>query len=94
MDVVHECQEVLPENQQNLHHKMQVEQAFIEVSPIEALPEFRDPFASLTAAEMVYLGMDAPSTSSSHASRKHASTTVFDSDEEGDNGDDDYGNDD
>jgi hypothetical protein len=77
---------------------MQVEQPFVEFRPIEALPELPDPFASLTAAEMVYLGMDAPGTSSSHARRKRASTSVPDSDDEiaeedyGDDGDgdDDY----
>jgi hypothetical protein len=40
---------------------------------------------------MVYLGMDAPDTLSSHARRKRASTTVPDTDdkiEEEDNGDD------
>jgi hypothetical protein len=71
---------------------MQVEQPFIEFSPVEALPEFPDPFASLTAAEMVYLGMDAPSTSSSHARFKRTSTTVFDSDKEADDCDDGYDN--
>jgi hypothetical protein len=86
MDVIHEHQEVLLENQRNLHHKMQVEQPFVEFSPIEVLLEFLDPFASLTAAEMVYLSMDAPRTSSSHARRKRASTTFFDSDEQGDDG--------
>jgi hypothetical protein len=50
--------------------------------------EFLDPFASLTAAEMVYLAMDTPGMSSSHARHKCASTTVSDSDEEGDDGDD------
>jgi hypothetical protein len=88
MDVVHERQEVLPENQQNLHHKMQVDQPFIKFSPVEALSKFPDPFASLTTIEMVYLGMDAPGMSSSHARRKCASTTVSDSDEKGDDGDD------
>jgi hypothetical protein len=73
---------------------MQVEQPFIELSLVEALPEFPDPFASLIVAEMVYLGMDAPGTSSSHARRKSASTTIFDSDKEGDDGDDDDGDDD
>jgi hypothetical protein len=91
-DVVRECQEVLLGNQRNLHQKMQVEQPFIEFSPVEALPEFPDPFASLTAAEMVYLGMDAPSTSSSHARFKRTSTTVSDSDKEADDCDDGYDN--
>jgi hypothetical protein len=58
-DVVRECQEVLLGNQRNLHQKMQVEQPFIEFSPVEALPEFPDPFASLTAAEMVYCNIPA-----------------------------------
>jgi hypothetical protein len=75
-------QEVLLENQQNLHQKMQVEQPFIKFSPVEALPKLPDPFASLTIAEMVYLGMDTPSMSSSHARHKRASTTVPDSDDE------------
>jgi hypothetical protein len=101
MDVVHEHQEVLLENQWNLHHKMQVEQPFIEFpckfSPVEALPELLDPFASLTTTEMVYLGMDAPGTLSSHARHKCASTfvTVFDDKiEEEDDGDDGDGDDD
>jgi hypothetical protein len=82
MDVAHECQEVLLENQQNLHQKMQVEQPFIKFSPVEALPEFLDPLASLTIVEMVYLGMDTPDMSTSHARHKCASTTVPDSDDE------------
>jgi hypothetical protein len=82
MDVVREHQEVHLENQQNLHQKMQVEQPFIKFSPVEALLKLSDPFASLTIAEMVYLGMDTPSTSSSHARHKRASTTVPDSDDE------------
>jgi hypothetical protein len=73
---------------------MQVEQPFVEFSHVEALPELLDPFASLTAAEMVYLGMDAHDTSTSHTRLKRASTTVPDSDdkieEEEDDGDDDY----
>jgi hypothetical protein len=74
---------------------MQVEQPFIEFSPVEALLKFMDPFASLTIAEMVYLGMDAPGTSTSHTRCKRASSTVLNSDdeiEEEDNGDgdDDY----
>jgi hypothetical protein len=79
----------------NLHQKMQVEQPFIEFSLVEALLEFSDPFASLTAAEMVYLGMDAPGTSTSHARHMRASTTIPDSNDEieeeddGDDGDDD-----
>jgi hypothetical protein len=87
MDVIHECQEVLHENQWNLHQKMQVERPFIEFSPVEALLELSDPFASLTTAEMVYLG-------------KRASTSVPDSDDEieeadnGDDGDGDYENED
>jgi hypothetical protein len=87
---------VLLENQQNFHQKMQVEQPFVEFSPVEALLELLDPFASLTAAEMVYLGMDSPSTSSSHARRKCAYTFIPDSDDEieeeddGDDSDDDY----
>jgi hypothetical protein len=96
MDVVRERQEVLPKNQRNLHQKMQVEQPFVEFSPVEALLELSDPFASLTTTEMVYLGMDAPDTSSSHARRKHASTTILDSDDEieEDDGDDCDGDDD
>jgi hypothetical protein len=96
MDVVCEHQEVLLENQQILHHKMQVEQPFVEFSPIEALPELPDPFASLTAAEMVFHGMDTLGTLSSHARHKCASTTVPNSDDEieeeddGDDGDVDY----
>jgi hypothetical protein len=82
MDVVHECQEVLLENQWNLHQKMQVVQPFIKFSPIEALLERLGPFASLTAAKMVYLGMDAPGTSSSNARRKRASTSIPDFDDE------------
>jgi hypothetical protein len=39
---------------------MKVEQPFIKFHPIEAPLELSDPFASLTAAEMVYLEMDAP----------------------------------
>jgi hypothetical protein len=76
---------------------MQVEQPFVEFRPIEVLPELPDPFASLTAAEMVYLGMDTPGTSSSQARRKRASTSVPDSDdeiEEEDYGDDGDGDDD
>jgi hypothetical protein len=73
---------------------MQVEQPFVEFSPIEALLKFLDPSASLTTAEMVYLGMDAPGMLSSHARRKHASSTISDSDEEGDDGVDSDGNDD
>jgi hypothetical protein len=91
MDVVHERQEVLHKNQQNFHQKMQVEQHFVEFSPVEALLELPDPFASLTIAEMVFLSMDAPSTSSSHAKRKRASSSIPDSDdkiEEEDNGND------
>jgi hypothetical protein len=97
MDVVRECQEVL-ENQHNLHQKMQVEQPFVEFNPVETLPELPYPFASLSAAEMVYLGMDALGTLSSHARCKCASTTVPDSDDDdeidkeddGDDGDGDY----
>jgi hypothetical protein len=88
MDVVHEHQEVLFENQQNLHHAMQVEQPFVKFSSVEALSELSDPFASLTAAEMVYLGMDVLGTLSSHSRRKCASTTISNSGEEGDDGDD------
>jgi hypothetical protein len=93
MDVLHERQEVLLENQRNLHQKMQVEQPIVEFSPVEAL---LDPFASLTTVEMVYLGMDAPDTLSSHARRKRASTSILDSNDEieeeddGDHGDGDY----
>jgi hypothetical protein len=58
---------------------MQVEQPFIEFSPVEALSELPDLFASLTTAEMVYLGMYTPSTLSSHARRKRASTSIPDS---------------
>jgi hypothetical protein len=86
-----EHQEVLLENQQNIHKKMQVEQRFIEFHPVEAPPQLQDLFASLTAAEMVFLGTDAPGTSTSHARRRHVSTTIPDSDieiEEGDDGDD------
>jgi hypothetical protein len=96
MDVVREHQEVLHENQWNLHQKMQVEQPFIEFSPVEALPKLLDPCASLTVAEMVYLGMDAPGMSSSHARCKHVSTSIPDSNDEieqeddGDDGDGDY----
>jgi hypothetical protein len=98
MDVVRECQEVLLENLRNLHQKMQVEQPFVKFSLVEALSELPDPFASLTAAEMVFLGMDAPGTSTSHARCKRASTTVIDSndkveeedDGDGGDGDDDY----
>jgi hypothetical protein len=96
MDVVHERQEVLLENQQNLHQKMQVEQPIVEFSPGEALPDLLDPFASLTTVKMVYLGMDAPGTLSSHARRKRASTSILDSNDEieeeddGDHGDGDY----
>jgi hypothetical protein len=95
MDVVRECQEVLLENQRNLHQKTQVEQPFIKFSHVEALPELSDPFASLSATKMVYLGMDAPGTLSSHARRKRASTTVPDSNDKikedsGDDGDGDY----
>jgi hypothetical protein len=82
MDVLHERQEVLLENQQNLHYKMQVEQPFVEFSPVEALPKLSGPFASLSIAEMVFLGMDAPGTLTSHTRRKRASTTVPDSDDE------------
>jgi hypothetical protein len=82
MDVVHEHQEVLLKNQRNLHQKIQVEQHFIEFSPVEALTELSDPFASLTTTEMVYLGMDTPGMSSSHARRKHASTSILDFDDE------------
>jgi hypothetical protein len=42
---------------------------------------------------MIYLGMDAPGTLSSHARHKRAFTTISDSNEEGDddgNDDDDY----
>jgi hypothetical protein len=70
---------------------MQVEQPFVESSPVDALSELPDPFASLTAVEMVFLGMVAPDTSTSHTRRKRASTSVPDSDdkiEEEDNGDD------
>jgi hypothetical protein len=81
MDVSRERQEVLLENQQNLHQKMQVEQPFVEFHPIEAPSELSNLFASLIAAEMVYLGMDAPNTLST-------STTVSDSDKESGNGDD------
>jgi hypothetical protein len=91
MDVVREHQEVPLENQRNLYQKMQVEQPFNEFSPVEALSELPDPFASLTAIEMVFLGMDAPGTLTSHARCKHASTTVPDFDdeiEEEDDGDD------
>jgi hypothetical protein len=73
---------------------MHVEQAFVECHSIEAPTHLLDPFASLTTAEIVYLGMDAPRTLSSHARRKSASTTISDSDEEGDDGDDCDGNDD
>jgi hypothetical protein len=75
---------------------MQVEEPFVEFSPVEALSELPDPFASLFTAEMVYLCMDAPGTSSSHARRKGASTTIPDSDDEieEDDGDDGDGNDD
>jgi hypothetical protein len=66
----------------NLHQKMQVEQSFIEFSPVEALLELPNPFASPTAAEMVYLDMDAPDTSSSHARHKSAFTSIPDSDDE------------
>jgi hypothetical protein len=95
MDVVRERQEVLLENQRNLHQKTQVEQPFIKFSHVEALPELSDPFASLSATKMVYLGMDAPGTLSSHARRKRASTTVPDSNDKikedsGDDGDGDY----
>jgi hypothetical protein len=89
MDVFHKCQEVQLENHQNLHQKMQVEQPFVEFCPIEANPHFLVSFASLTAAEMVYLGIDAPDTSSSHARCKHASTTISNSDKEGDDGNND-----
>jgi hypothetical protein len=73
---------------------MQVEQPLVEFSPIEVLLKFLDPSTSLTAAEMVYLGMDAPGMLSSHARRKRASSTISDSDEEGDDGVDGDGNDD
>jgi hypothetical protein len=75
---------------------MQVEQPFIEFGPVEALLELPNPFPSLSTVEMVYLGMDAPNTSSSHARRKRASTFVPDSDDkieeedDGDDGDGDY----
>jgi hypothetical protein len=73
---------------------MQVEQPFVEFSPIEVLLKFLDPSTSLTAAEMVYRGMDAPGMLSSHARHKRASSTISDSDEEGDDGVDGDGNDD
>jgi hypothetical protein len=97
MDVIHERQEVLLANKQNLYQKMQVEQPFIKFSPVEALPELPNPFASLTATEMVYLAMDAPSTLSSHTNCKRASTSIPDSDdkiEEEDDGNDSDGDDD
>jgi hypothetical protein len=81
MDAFHERQEVILENQWNLHQKIQVEQPFIEFRPVEAPSQLPDPFASHTTAEMVYLGNDAPGTSSSHARRKRASTTMSESDE-------------
>jgi hypothetical protein len=92
LGVVRECQEVLLENQRNIHQKVQVEKPFVEFSPVEALLEFPDLFAPLSVAEMVYLSMDAPDTSSSHARCKHASTTVSDSNDDGDDDDnnDDY----
>jgi hypothetical protein len=86
--VSHECQEVLPKNQWNLHQKMQVEYPFNDLHPIEAPPQLQDRFASLTTAEMVFLGMDAPGVSSTHARHKRASTTIPDSDEEDEEGDD------
>jgi hypothetical protein len=61
---------------------VQVKPPFIEFSPVEALPKLPDPFTSFTAAEMAYLGMDAPGTSASHARHKRASTTIPDSDDE------------
>jgi hypothetical protein len=75
---------------------MQVDQSFIEFSPVEALSELPDPFASLSAAEMVCLCMDAPGTSTTHARHKRASTSIPDSNDEieeeddGDDGDGDY----
>jgi hypothetical protein len=58
MDVFCVHQEVLLENQRNLHQKMQVEQPFIEFPPLSPPAQLLDTFASLTAAEMVYLNMD------------------------------------
>jgi hypothetical protein len=75
---------------------MQVEQPFVEFNLVEAPLELLDPFASLTAVEIVYPSMDALGTSSSHARCKRASTTIPDSDDEieeeddGDDGDGDY----
>jgi hypothetical protein len=98
LTVSHGHQEVLLENQWNIHQKMQVEQRFVELCPVRAPPQLQEPFASLTIAEMVFLGMDAPGTSASHARCKRTSTTIPNSDDEieeeddGDNGDgdDDY----
>jgi hypothetical protein len=94
MDVICEPQEVLLQNQRNIHWKMQVEEPFIEFRSVEYLSAFLDPFASLTAVKMVYFRMDAPDTLGTHARRKHATTIVSDSDEESDNDDDDYEEDD
>jgi hypothetical protein len=73
---------------------MQVEQPFIEFSSVEALSELPDPFASLTTAEMVYLGMYAPSTLSSHARCKRASTSIPNSIDEIEEDDSNDGDDD
>jgi hypothetical protein len=74
LTVSHERQEVLLENQWNIRQKMQMERHFVEFCPVEALSQLQDPFASLTAVEMVFLCMDTPGTSTSN---KNSSGLIF-----------------
>jgi hypothetical protein len=78
-------QDVILENQRNLHHHMRLQEPFAE---FDEEPEPEDPFASLTPADRAFFGLDQPSSS-----RAHEDDDDNENDEEG-NGDDDYDDDD
>jgi hypothetical protein len=77
-------QDVILENQRNLHHHMRLQEPFAE---FDEEPEPEDPFASLTPADRVFFGLDQPSSSCAHED-----DDGNENDEEGD-GDDDYDDD-
>jgi hypothetical protein len=78
-------QDVILENQRNLHHHMRLQEPFAE---FDEEPEPEDPFASLTRVDRAFFGLDQPSSS-----RAPEDDDGNENDEEGD-GDDDYDNDD
>jgi hypothetical protein len=56
-------QDVILENQRNLHHHMHLQEPFAES---DEEPEHEDLFASLTLVDRVFFGLDQPSSSRAH----------------------------